>query len=186
MPPLVFLVAAMLRCTVSLKLTLTSLLDWQRSDLITCPTALCQVALWLVLWQPRRRFCRRRASRARFPSRCSLFNAALALGFSAVCGALQELYDYLHQWAKAKPKEGSECAEGEKNKHKLTLLQWLVAIDHLALTAAVCPIDGERGDPIWQYAAAMCHKQVVLKVCRDIVRTCLCLLLCYLTDNGRR
>ena len=64
------------------------------------------------------------------------------------------------------PKDGIDAAEAEKVKQRLTVLQWMVAFDHFALTAAVCPIDGEKGEPIWRYSSAMCHKHIVFKVCR--------------------
>ena len=79
---------------------------------------------------------------------------------------LQELHDYLHHWCVSKPKDGIDAAEAEKVKQRLTVLQWTVAFDHFALTAAVCPIDGEKGEPIWRYSSAMCHKHIVFKVRR--------------------
>lgn len=83
------------------------------------------------------------------------------VGFPLPCLCIQELSDHLPHFAvlRGAVQEEEADSQSDRNKNKLTLLQWTIAFQRFALAAAAIEIDKD-GRPMWQLASSMAHADI--------------------------
>jgi len=112
------------------------------------------------------------------PGMCTDFPLHMVLAHMYV---LQALWKYCPHYAvrgSALAGDEESGAESKCKEDKLTILQWTTAFDKFAMAAAVCPVDGANGVPMWEYSAAIAYRRVVFEVCRVHAYPCFYAMFC--------